>query len=267
MLIDIDTIPLIRCDRANYRSSNKRPLTSIKYIVVHYTGNKNDTAKNNCYFFRNNSFTEANKKRSAHYFVSDKEIICSVPIDYTAYSIGGTAGQYGSTYNGICTNSNSISIEMCGSKTSTTSSEITQENCMYLIISLCYRLNIPIQNVIRHYDVTGKECPAFLVNDTKWKWFKTKLKHLYRNMGDIMVYDDKNYAVFKQFMNRYIQERSKTEKTWGDAEWAKMCSMKAKDGTPVMDGKSPNSWVTRLQLAAVVTRTIEAVEKMLKNQK
>ena len=78
---------------------------SIKYIVLHYTGNKGDTAKNNGTYF-----CGGDRNASAHYFVDDDEIVQVVEEYNSAWAVGDGKGAYG------ITNQNSISIEMCCDK-------------------------------------------------------------------------------------------------------------------------------------------------------
>jgi N-acetylmuramoyl-L-alanine amidase CwlA len=99
---------------ANARNyGGKRNLKDIKYIVIHYTSNDGDTDENNGKYFAGNIV-----KASAHYFVDDDSITQSVPDDYVAWSVGGAkyascATTGGGKFHGICTNSNSLSIEIC----------------------------------------------------------------------------------------------------------------------------------------------------------
>ena len=81
----------------------------IKFIVLHYTGNDGDRAWNNANFFQNSP----NLKASAHYFVDDENIYQSVPDDYTAYSVGVDYSGGKAKYHNICTNANSLNIELC----------------------------------------------------------------------------------------------------------------------------------------------------------
>ena len=83
----------------NYSS---RSGNSIKYIVLHYTGNKNDTAKNNVDYFYG-----GDRNASAHYFVDDNSIWQSVEDSNASWAVGDGKGAYG------ITNKNSLSIEMC----------------------------------------------------------------------------------------------------------------------------------------------------------
>lgn len=160
-------------NRKNYGSS--RSLSKIKYIVIHYTANDGDTDENNGKYFKNNV-----TKSSAHYFVDDDSITQSVPDNYVAWHCGGnkyascsTTG--GGTYYGKCTNTNSIGIEICDDVKNGTiyPSAKTIENTLELTKWLMEKYNIPVSHVIRHFDVTGKLCPAYWcgtpTKNVKWK--------------------------------------------------------------------------------------------------
>lgn len=159
-------------NKANY--GGKRSLDKIKYIVIHYTGNDGDTDESNGKYFRNNVV-----KASAHYFVDDDSVTQSVPDDYAAWAVGGkkyadckTTG--GGSFYKACTNSNSISIELCDDVKNGVvyPSAATIENALDLTRSLMKKYGIPKQNVIRHFDVVGKRCPAYWCgnaeNNNKW---------------------------------------------------------------------------------------------------
>ena len=160
-------------NRNNYDS--KRNIADIKYIVIHYTANDGDTAKGNGNYFANNIVGV-----SAHYFVDDGSIINSVPDDYIAWAVGGSKYKYtkGGTFYGKCTNANSISIELCDTKKNGVYdfTEATMKNAADLVKLLMEKYTVPVERVIRHYDVTGKVCPKPFVDDEKaWKEFKERL--------------------------------------------------------------------------------------------
>lgn len=141
----------------NYGST--RSASSIKYLVYHYTANKTDKASSNANYFANNVV-----KASAHYFVDDTSVYQSVPDLTIAYSVGGSKYANcsitgGGKMYGVITNSNSISIEMCSNDGCI--SEATLKNAIELGKSLMKKYNIPITNVYRHFDVTGKSCPGW----------------------------------------------------------------------------------------------------------
>ena len=129
-----------------------RALNTIKYLVYHYTGNDGDSDESNGKHFHNHIV-----KASAHYFVDDDSVTQSVPDNYIAYSVGGKCQSSHHPLYKVCTNSNSISIELGK--------------------VLMKKYNISIDHVIRHYDVNGKACPNCngLLNDAAWNAFKSRL--------------------------------------------------------------------------------------------
>lgn len=158
--------------RSNYGS--KRVLSKIKYIVIHYTSNDGDSDEGNGNYFSNHIV-----KASAHYFVDGDSITQSVPDDYIAYSVGGQKWNDcnktgGGKFYGQCTNSNSISIELCDEVRNGISdfTPATIENVVELTKSLMKKYNIPINRVIRHFDVNGKYCPKPFMDNKKWQDFK-----------------------------------------------------------------------------------------------
>lgn len=158
--------------RSNY--GNKRSTSSIKYIVVHYTANDGDSDENNGKYFNG-----ANRHASAHIFVDDDSCTQSVPDDYVAWSVGGKkySNTNGAKFYGKATNSNTLNIEMCDTVRNGKyeATEKTQENTITIIKEKMRQYNIPIDRVIRHYDVTGKLCPAYFVDEDAWKAFKAKI--------------------------------------------------------------------------------------------
>ena len=152
------------CNPGNYGGT----LKNVQYIVVHWTGNEGDTAKNNADFFAREA---VKPPRSAHYFVDENEVWNSVPPDRQAWHVG--AKRYVHPY---CRNSNSIGVEMCLAGKCYVLRRGTIERTVTLVRELMARYGVPIQNVVRHYDVTGKDCPApFVEQSSLWDDFKAAL--------------------------------------------------------------------------------------------
>lgn len=180
-------------NRQNYGSA--RSADKIKYIVIHYTGNDGDHDESNGNYFKNNVV-----KASAHYFVDDDSITMSVPELFTAWSVGGTkwkdcATTGGGTMYGKITNANSISVEMCDTQRNGAlmATEKTMANTAELVKSLMKKYNIDIDHVYRHFDVTGKHCPAYFMNASAWAEFKARLKEsdtveTYKTIKDIPAF-------------------------------------------------------------------------------
>ena len=152
-----------QCNSGNYQECNSR---DIEYIVIHYTANKGDTAKNNADYFAREV-----TKTSAHYFVDSNQIWQSVHDADIAWHCG--AKNYKHKY---CRNANSLGIEICMLNSKGQIVQASINKAAELASYLMQKYNISKDNVIRHFDVTGKDCPAPMVEDeTLWVNFKNKL--------------------------------------------------------------------------------------------
>jgi N-acetylmuramoyl-L-alanine amidase len=125
------------------------PMTAIKPIgiVLHYIGNPGTTAAQNARYFAN-----VQSKVSVHYIVDDAEIIEIIPPDKKSY--GTSSGAHNESY---------IQIEMCHPDTSGKITDATLNNTIWLCRQLIREYGIT--KIIRHYDVTGKRCPMWYVNN------------------------------------------------------------------------------------------------------
>ena len=134
---------------------------SIKYIVLHDTGNFNDTPEGNANFFGGQ-----NRNASAHYFVGDYSIVQVVLDSRAAWHCGDGLGIYG------INNHNSLGIEMCN--TSGTITDATIKNVLALVKYKMNEFNVPLAKVCRHWDASRKNCPASW-SDNNWKkWYEFK---------------------------------------------------------------------------------------------
>lgn len=211
----------------NYQKGRTQP---IEYIVVHYTANRGDTAKNNVdYFARTVTGT------SAHYFVDRNAVMQSVDEGDTAWHCGSDHPRHP-----YCRNSNSIGIEMCDSVDGVP--DDVKSLTVSLVQELMSRYGIDSSHVLRHYDVTGKKCPApWVDNPTEWMEFKKMLEED----------DDMSYEQFEQYMNRYLTERNAKPAD----DWAKPYIQDAIDAGAMTDvGGSierPQGFITRQEMAVV----------------
>lgn len=152
--------------------------TQFEFIVLHYVGAVSTAKANAVYLNR-----EPNLGWSAHFFVDETSIWQSVDFDHAAghcgvdYSDGKAPFWNGKgTYS---TNRRSIGIEMCCKKDANGNLYIepkTVTRTVALVRWLMQEFNIPIQNVIRHYDVCWKTCPEPWVRfPEQWDDFKKRL--------------------------------------------------------------------------------------------
>ncbi len=160
----------VACNMANYRAGRTQP---VRYIVLHYTANNGDTAKNNCDYYHRVGGLQA----SAHYFVDEYGAMQSVRECDTAWHCGAEAGRR--YWHPECRNANSIGIEMCSRKYANGHYYIKPEtvnNALALAKDIMRRYGIDADHVVRHYDVTGKRCPMPWVDDPQqWTAFKDML--------------------------------------------------------------------------------------------
>lgn len=157
--------------KINFKECNSQNFTpgrsqKVKYLVIHYTSNNGDTAKNNADYFAREKVGA-----SAHYFCDESEIWQSVKDTDTAWHCGAKTYKHPE-----CRNSNSIGIEICMNDKSGKVRQCSIDTAAELARYLMKRYGILIANVIRHHDVTGKYCPGPMVDDAAlWDAFKKSL--------------------------------------------------------------------------------------------
>lgn len=135
----------------------------IKGIIMHYTANNGGTARNHKDYFNNLNGVYA----SAHLFVDDNEAICIIPLDEVAYHANDTVkyNSDGSIYKPLYSqignaNYGAIGVEMCLDKNGNIT-EKTFQNTVKAVKELIAKYpNVTRNKIWRHYDVTGKNCPA-----------------------------------------------------------------------------------------------------------
>ena len=162
------SIPFKEARAENFRAASRRP-SDIRYLVIHFTANDGDSAKNNADYFAREA-----PGASAHFFVDEREIWQSVQEKDIAWHCG-TRGMY---FHPYCRNANSLGVELCSRKRGEKYyfTPETVKNAQQFVRSLMKRYGIPAENVVRHYDVTHKNCPAPFVEDAgAWQKFKAGL--------------------------------------------------------------------------------------------
>ena len=135
-------------------------LKEVNGIVIHYVGNPGTSAENNRNYFENLKDTKE-RSASSHYIVGlEGEIIQCVPLEEISYASNSR-------------NYDTIAIECCHPDSTGKFNSMTYESLVELTAALCksYKLN-PMTDIMRHYDVSGKECPVYYVqNESEWNYF------------------------------------------------------------------------------------------------
>lgn len=231
----------------NYQKGRTHP---IEYIVVHYTANTGDTAQNNLdYFARTKTGT------SAHYFVDENEVCQSVQDTDVAWHCGSKNPRHP-----YCRNANSIGIEMCNSVGGVP--EAVRDRTAAFVRQKMKEYGIDSSHVLRHYDVTGKRCPAPWVDAPgEWEKFKTMLE-----------VDDLTEEQVRQIAREEWAAQEAKRNNAAASGWAGPYIQKAIQAgilTGVDDGKggltiaSPQGNSTRQEMATMGVAILEAVRRAI----
>ena len=163
----VEDVPVPEYVEKDYLTVNpySRPgdaLEKINGVVIHYVGNPGTTAHANRNYFESLASGLENTYASSHFIVGlEGEVIQCVPLTEISYA--------SNTRNG-----DTVSIEVCHPDETGEFSPVTYDRTVELTAWLCreFRLD-PSQDVIRHYDVTGKECPRYYVEHPEaWDAFR-----------------------------------------------------------------------------------------------
>lgn len=139
----------------------------IEYIVVHWVGNAGSSAIANRNYFENLKTTHKTSA-SSHYIVGlEGEIIRCIPDEEVAFHSGSWS-----------MNRKSIGIENCHPDWNGKFNDKTYSSLVELCADLCKKYGIEVNKIIRHYDVTGKNCPKYYVeNPEDWARFKQDVQN------------------------------------------------------------------------------------------
>lgn len=156
--IDVDLLDLNEYSRPGTESER------ITGIVMHYTANPGSTAKQNRDYFNGLQETHITKA-SSHFIIGlDGEIVQCVPTWEIAYASNER-------------NKDTVSIECCHPDESGVFTKETYQSMVQLTAWLCNKFELNENDVIRHYDVTGKICPKYFAeNESAWEEFKLNVK-------------------------------------------------------------------------------------------
>lgn len=143
----------------------------INGIVIHYTANPSSTAMANRNYFEGLKDSHQTKA-SSHFIVGlDGEIIQCVPTWEVAYASNER-------------NSDTVSIETCHWQEDGMYTKETYQSMVKLTAWLCKKFDLTEQDVIRHYDVTGKNCPKYFVeSEQAWRTFRADVREVLGQMN------------------------------------------------------------------------------------
>lgn len=163
MYVGVENVPdwveiaLISVDGASRRGEK---LEGVRDIVLHYVGNPGTSARAN-----RNWFDSPESNTSSHFIVGlEGEVLLCIPLDEKSSASNER-------------NRDTVSIEVCHPDETGEFSPVTLESLHRLLVWLCEEFDLTEENLIRHYDVTGKKCPLYYVErEDEWLALKKTLK-------------------------------------------------------------------------------------------
>ncbi len=195
-------IPITNMLISNKRKRPFKKLKKISAIIIHWTANTNKGANaiaNRNYFQNDHKDKKTGKlipPSSAHFNVDDLRIIQCLPDDEVGYHVGAVWSKFKTdahrlmgtnpTINRTATdtpNNYTIGIEMCVN--SDADPLKVWQNTVELTQFLMLKHKISIENVLRHYDITGKDCPKMMVGEKESEW--TRFKNEVSNEIEIRI--------------------------------------------------------------------------------
>lgn len=149
-------------------------LEQVNAIVIHYTANPGSTAIQNRNYFEGLKDSHETMV-SSHFVVGlEGEIVQCIPTSEVSYASNDR-------------NNDTIAIECCHMGEDGKFEPATYDSLVELTAFLLGKFNLTTDNVIRHYDVTGKKCPLYYVeNPDAWEQFKRDVDAYIDKHGEVV---------------------------------------------------------------------------------
>lgn len=146
-------------------------LEQVKGVVIHYTANPGTSAKANRNYFEGLKDSHATKA-SSHFVIGLKgEVVQCIPSSEIAYASNER-------------NADTISIECCIEDDTGRFNDATYKAAVHLTAWLVEHFGLETEDVIRHYDVTGKACPKYFVDfPSAWEQFLADVQGYLESYG------------------------------------------------------------------------------------
>lgn len=139
----------------------------INNIVLHYVANPGSTAEGNRNYFDSLADQDSQKEgisTSSHFIVGlEGEVIQCIPVHEIAYANSPR-------------NEDTLSIEVCHPDDTGKYNAAAYKSVVELTAWLCVQLKLDSRDVVRHYDINGKLCPKYYVeNEKEWKQLRADI--------------------------------------------------------------------------------------------
>ncbi len=200
---------------------------SPKYITIHETDNTNvgAGARNHARYLYNQAVGSTDRAASWHFTVDDKEIYQHLPINENGWHAGDGNGSG---------NRESIAIEIAVNRDGDYNKAV--ENAKKLAAYLMKETGVPLNNVVKHQNWSGKKCPAIMISRGHWNAFQNGVDKYYKENPSITPEDD----ITGGWYEPYIRELNRRGIMIGE-------------GNGVF---APNRAVTRAEFAQLISNSL-----------
>ena len=169
-------------------------LKKVMGIVIHWTANKGKGASDTAHYrYYSGGAISAKSYASAHYFCDGDSILRVIPDNEMAYHVGALS--YRTNRLGSYPNNMTIGVETCVNVDGNFKQAL--DRSAWLVAKLLKDNKLGIDDLYRHYDITGKDCPRYFVYDATAKEY---------GLGDFAA---KAWSAFKAQVVAYMGEGTK----------------------------------------------------------
>ncbi len=161
-------------------------IKEVRAIIAHWTANTDRGANA---MANRNYFNLGLRAASAHYCVDDSTIVQCLFDNEVGYHVGAT--KYKSegkrVMRGYKTpNYTTVGFEMCVNADGNWFK--TYANSVQVAAWLLYKHGLnPETDLLRHYDITGKDCPKMMLEEKPWIEFKARVQDQYNELKSFYV--------------------------------------------------------------------------------
>lgn len=165
-------------NRPFLRDPERHRIAQVRAVIAHWTANEDRGANA---LANRNYFNLGLRSASAHYCVDDRSVVQCLPDHEVGWHVGALRYKAEGRRLRVGTrgpNFSTIGFEMCVNADGNW--ERTYQNSAALAAFLLRKHNLSIESdLVRHYDITGKDCPKMMVSEPEWQQFKRVVHSFY----------------------------------------------------------------------------------------
>jgi len=235
-------LPITQNLLTNYNRPGRK-LKALRGIIIHWTANTNRGANalaNRNYFNTTPFIRDARGNKvyaSAHYLVDDRTILQCLPDDEVGFHVGAKWHRYKADAfrlmrvaqplipSSDSPNNYTIGIEMCVNADG--DFDRMRANTIDLTRHLMQKYQIGRRDVLRHYDITGKDCPRMMLEQAIWSQFLDEVEGQIRRRVsakelNVRIGPGTSFAVVRKLIQGEVVSVLQRQEAWlriGPDEW------------------------------------------------